>query len=62
MSNDLGLTIDGLDVYAVGLPASRSFGVSGGTVAVAGHRSIRVLVPVGVVRELAVDLFQGTGA
>lgn len=46
MSFELGLTIDRVDVYAVGLPTIRSFGVSGGKVAVAGHPSIRVLVKV----------------
>ncbi|MGW4152094.1 mandelate racemase/muconate lactonizing enzyme family protein [Micromonospora chersina] len=41
-----GLTIDAVDTYAVALPTIRSFGVSGGTVAVAGTPSIRVLVKV----------------
>ncbi|MEU4366771.1 mandelate racemase/muconate lactonizing enzyme family protein [Micromonospora chersina] len=41
-----GLTIDAVDTYAVALPTIRSFGVSGGAVAVAGTPSIRVLVKV----------------
>ncbi|MFE9693246.1 mandelate racemase/muconate lactonizing enzyme family protein [Micromonospora sp. NPDC005806] len=41
-----GLTIDSVDTYAVALPTVRSFGVSGGSVAVAGTPSIRVLVKV----------------
>ncbi|MEU5529687.1 enolase C-terminal domain-like protein [Micromonospora chersina] len=41
-----GLTIEGVDTYAVALPTIRSFGVSGGSVAVAGTPSIRVLVKV----------------
>ncbi|MET8912023.1 enolase C-terminal domain-like protein [Micromonospora sp. NPDC004551] len=41
-----GLTIDAVDTYAVALPTVRSFGVSGGSVAVAGTPSIRVLVKV----------------
>ncbi|MCW3841056.1 hypothetical protein ONA70_13190 [Micromonospora yasonensis] len=41
-----GLTIDAIDTYAVALPTVRSFGVSGGSVAVAGTPSIRILVKV----------------
>ncbi|MGR6320128.1 enolase C-terminal domain-like protein [Micromonospora soli] len=41
-----GLTIDAVETYAVALPTVRSFGVSGGSVAVAGTPSIRVLVKV----------------
>ncbi|MFG3577632.1 mandelate racemase/muconate lactonizing enzyme family protein [Micromonospora chersina] len=41
-----GLTIEAVDTYAVALPTIRSFGVSGGSVAVAGTPSIRVLVKV----------------
>lgn len=41
-----GLTIDAVQTYAVALPTIRSFGVSGGSVAVAGTPSIRVLVKV----------------
>ncbi|MET8835951.1 enolase C-terminal domain-like protein [Micromonospora sp. NPDC004540] len=41
-----GLTIDAVDTYAVALPTVRSFGVSGGSVAVAGTPSIRILVKV----------------
>ncbi|MGW4293834.1 mandelate racemase/muconate lactonizing enzyme family protein [Micromonospora chersina] len=41
-----GLTIEAVDTYAVALPTIRSFGVSGGSVAVAGTPSIRVLVRV----------------
>ncbi|MFG2054301.1 mandelate racemase/muconate lactonizing enzyme family protein [Micromonospora sp. NPDC048930] len=41
-----GLTIDAIQTYAVALPTVRSFGVSGGSVAVAGTPSIRVLVKV----------------
>ncbi|MFC0029930.1 mandelate racemase/muconate lactonizing enzyme family protein [Micromonospora chaiyaphumensis] len=41
-----GLTIEAVDTYAVALPTVRSFGVSGGSVAVAGTPSIRVLVKV----------------
>ncbi|MEU5723492.1 enolase C-terminal domain-like protein [Micromonospora sp. NPDC047738] len=41
-----GLTIDSVETYAVALPTVRSFGVSGGSVAVAGRPSIRVLVKV----------------
>ncbi|GED89588.1 mandelate racemase/muconate lactonizing enzyme family protein [Streptomyces sp. 6-11-2] len=40
------LTIDRVTTYAVALPTRRSFGVSGGAVAVAGRPSIRVLVRV----------------
>jgi muconate cycloisomerase len=40
------LTIDRITTYAVALPTLRSFGVSGGAVAVAGRPSIRVLVRV----------------
>lgn len=42
----LDRTIDRVDVYAVALATLRSFGVSGGSVAVAGHPSIRVLTKV----------------
>ncbi|KJK44252.1 mandelate racemase [Lentzea aerocolonigenes] len=42
----LDQTIEKVDVYAVALPTIRSFGVSGGSIAVAGHPSIRVLVKV----------------
>jgi muconate cycloisomerase len=41
-----GLTIDRVETFAVALPTLRSFGVSGGSVAVAGQPSIRVLVKV----------------
>ncbi|MGY0002432.1 mandelate racemase/muconate lactonizing enzyme family protein [Micromonospora sp. I033] len=41
-----GLTIDAVDTFAVALPTVRSFGVSGGSVTVAGTPSIRVLVKV----------------
>lgn len=41
-----GLTIEAVETYAVALPTIRSFGVSGGSVAVAGTPSIRVLVKV----------------
>jgi muconate cycloisomerase len=41
-----GLTIEAVDTYAVALPTVRSFGVSGGAVAVAGTPSIRILVKV----------------
>lgn len=41
-----GLTIESVETYAVALPTVRSFGVSGGSVAVAGAPSIRVLVKV----------------
>jgi muconate cycloisomerase len=40
------LTIDRIQTFAVALPTVRSFGVSGGSVAVAGRPSIRVLVKV----------------
>ncbi|MBK1786252.1 mandelate racemase/muconate lactonizing enzyme family protein [Prauserella cavernicola] len=40
------LTIDRIETFAVALPTLRSFGVSGGSVAVAGSPSIRVLVKV----------------
>ncbi|MEW2330102.1 enolase C-terminal domain-like protein [Micromonospora chersina] len=47
LATDLaGLTIDAVQTYAVALPTIRSFGVSGGSVAVAGTLSIRVLVKV----------------
>ncbi|PSK64923.1 Chloromuconate cycloisomerase [Micromonospora sp. MH33] len=47
LAGDLaGLTIDAVETYAVALPTIRSFGVSGGSVAVAGTPSIRVLVKV----------------
>ncbi|MFE9960174.1 mandelate racemase/muconate lactonizing enzyme family protein [Micromonospora sp. NPDC005299] len=47
LATDLaGLTIDAVETYAVALPTIRSFGVSGGSVAVAGTPSIRVLVKV----------------
>ncbi|MEV6240447.1 mandelate racemase/muconate lactonizing enzyme family protein [Lentzea sp. NPDC051838] len=42
----LDLTVERVDVYAVALPTIRSFGVSGGSVAVAGHPSIRILTKV----------------
>ncbi|MDX8028842.1 enolase C-terminal domain-like protein [Lentzea sp. BCCO 10_0856] len=42
----LDQTIDRVDVHAVALPTIRSFGVAGGSVAVAGRPSIRVLVKV----------------
>ncbi|MGK5740057.1 mandelate racemase/muconate lactonizing enzyme family protein [Micromonospora sp. URMC 103] len=41
-----GLTIDRVETFAVALPTLRSFGVSGGSVAVAGQPSIRILVKV----------------
>lgn len=41
-----GLSIDRVETYAVALPTLRSFGVSGGSVAIAGQPSIRVLVKV----------------
>ena len=41
-----GLTIDRVETFAVALPTLRSFGVSGGSVAVAGRPSLRVLVKV----------------
>ncbi|HCA84198.1 MAG TPA: mandelate racemase [Streptomyces sp.] len=40
------MTIDRVRTFAVALPTRRSFGVSGGAVAVAGRPSIRVLVQV----------------
>ncbi len=40
------LTVDRVETFAVALPTHRSFGVSGGSVAVAGRPSIRVLVKV----------------
>ncbi|MCW2904867.1 MAG: mandelate racemase [Streptosporangiaceae bacterium] len=40
------LTIDRVETFAVALPTRRSFGVSGGAVAVAGRPSLRVLVKV----------------
>jgi muconate cycloisomerase len=40
------LTIDRVETFAVALPTRRSFGVSGGAVAVAGRPSVRVLVKV----------------
>ena len=47
LATDLaGLTIDAVETYAVARPTIRSFGVSGGSVAVAGTPSIRVLVKV----------------
>ncbi|MET9226326.1 enolase C-terminal domain-like protein [Lentzea sp. NPDC003310] len=42
----LDLTIDRVEAFAVALPTLRSFGVSGGSVAVAGRPSTRVLVKV----------------
>ncbi|MFD4671481.1 mandelate racemase/muconate lactonizing enzyme family protein [Lentzea sp. NPDC058450] len=42
----LGLTVEEVAVHAVALPTLRSFGVSGGSVAVAGHPSIRILVKI----------------
>ncbi|WP_327351908.1 mandelate racemase/muconate lactonizing enzyme family protein [Streptomyces sp. NBC_01304] len=41
-----GLTVDRIETFAVALPTRRSFGVSGGAVAVAGRPSIRILVKV----------------
>ncbi|MEV5719110.1 enolase C-terminal domain-like protein [Amycolatopsis mediterranei] len=41
-----GLTIDRVETFAVALPTVRSFGVSGGSVAVAGRPSLRILVKV----------------
>ncbi|MFC0506702.1 mandelate racemase/muconate lactonizing enzyme family protein [Micromonospora costi] len=41
-----GLTIDRVETFAVALPTLRSFGVSGGSVTVAGRPSIRILVKV----------------
>ncbi|MFS8099669.1 mandelate racemase [Lentzea alba] len=40
------LVIERVDAYAVALPTIRSFGVSGGSVTVAGHPTIRILVKV----------------
>lgn len=40
------LTIDRIQTFAVRLPTLRSFGVSGGAVAVAGQPSVRILVKV----------------
>ncbi|MDL4775490.1 mandelate racemase/muconate lactonizing enzyme family protein [Actinomadura xylanilytica] len=40
------LKIERVEVFAVGLPTRRSFGVAGGAVAVAGRPSVRVLVKV----------------
>lgn len=42
----MGLTIDRIQTYAVELPTLRSFGISGGAVAVKGRPSVRVLVKV----------------
>ncbi|HEY3606022.1 MAG TPA: enolase C-terminal domain-like protein [Pseudonocardiaceae bacterium] len=41
-----GLTIDRVETFAVALPTLRSFGVSGGSIAVAGQPSVRILVKV----------------
>ncbi|OXM61111.1 mandelate racemase/muconate lactonizing enzyme family protein [Amycolatopsis vastitatis] len=41
-----GLTIDRVETFAVALPTVRSFGVSGGSIAVAGRPSLRILVKV----------------
>jgi muconate cycloisomerase len=41
-----GLTIDRVETFAVPLPTLRSFGVSGGSIAVAGKPSVRILVKV----------------
>ncbi|WP_197288279.1 hypothetical protein [Nocardia sp. NRRL S-836] len=41
-----GLTVERVETFAVALPTTRSFGMSGGPVAVAGRPSIRVLVKV----------------
>ncbi|ADJ46836.1 mandelate racemase/muconate lactonizing enzyme [Amycolatopsis mediterranei S699] len=41
-----GLTIDRVETFAVALPTVRSFGVSGGSIAVAGQPSLRILVKV----------------
>ncbi len=41
-----GLMIDRVETFAVPLPTLRSFGVAGGSVAVAGEPSIRILVKV----------------
>ncbi|SCG41173.1 mandelate racemase/muconate lactonizing enzyme family protein [Micromonospora humi] len=46
MTTLAGLTVDRVETYAVALPTIRSFGVSGGAVAVAGTPSIRVLAKV----------------
>ncbi|MCZ7437747.1 hypothetical protein O7598_15170 [Micromonospora sp. WMMC241] len=46
MTTLAGLTVDRVETYAVALPTIRSFGVSGGAVAVAGTPSIRVLTKV----------------
>ncbi|MGW1887737.1 mandelate racemase/muconate lactonizing enzyme family protein [Streptomyces sp. NPDC001970] len=46
MKRDPLLTIDRVETFAVALPTRRSFGVSGGAVAVAGRPSIRILVKV----------------
>ncbi|HET6857324.1 MAG TPA: enolase C-terminal domain-like protein [Streptomyces sp.] len=47
MTTDLsGLRIERVETFAVALPTHRSFGVSGGSVAVAGRPSIRILVKV----------------
>lgn len=46
MNTLAGLTVDRVETYPVALPTIRSFGVSGGAVAVAGTPSIRVLVKV----------------
>jgi muconate cycloisomerase len=40
------LTIERIETFAVALPTRRSFGVSGGSIAVAGRPSVRVLVKV----------------
>jgi muconate cycloisomerase len=40
------LTVDRVQTYAVALPTLRSFGVSGGSIAVAGKPSLRILVKV----------------
>lgn len=44
--NLAGLAVDRVETFAVALPTLRSFGVSGGSVAVAGRPSVRVLVKV----------------
>lgn len=41
-----GLTVDRVETFAVALPTVRSFGVSGGSIAVAGQPSLRILVKV----------------
>ena len=46
MTFQLDLTIEKVEAFAVALPTIRSFAVSGGKVAVAGHPSIRILVKV----------------